>query len=359
MGDKDLHKLLKSAVESVAILQESQIKMQKTIEENIVREPHVSSFFTPPTKTIVPILRQPPNRELSATPRTSEEIESVNMMLGSTALNTPDDRNAEANSMTNAPVGHMSEELTSISPLEDVAHPLVVTVGHDQSKSEIRELAHSHTHSSMAMPPRDSASSHGGHGDTDNLMDELDREAPVSGVQSGNDPGELSGRVDISETPLEDQLIDPLDAAIADVYGYNDEREGLSVGVIHELKGPALHPHEVETARRGIIDEFRKEGSTIKRRIDESATGYVFWRYRAWILIANRVELRVDGEDSVFYISAQFMADLVGIEGSMEEVEDVDEWIGLNIIDQIKSDKEKMIETLLGEIASIGGRLRI
>ena len=51
---------------------------------------------------------------------------------------------------------------------------------------------------------------------------------------------------------------------------------------------------------------------------------------------------------------AQFMADLVGIEGSMEEVEEVDEWIGLNIIGQFKSDKEKMMETLLGEIASKG-----
>ena len=108
------------------------------------------------------------------------------------------------------------------------------------------------------------------------------------------------------------------------------------MGVIHELKGPSLHPHEVETARRGIIDEFRKEGSTIKCRIEESVTGYVFWRYKAWILIANRIELKVDGEDSVFYISGQFMAGLVGIEGSMEEVEDVDEWIGLNIMDQFK-----------------------
>jgi hypothetical protein len=66
----------------------------------------------------------------------------------------------------------------------------------------------------------------------------------------------------------------------------------------------------------------------------------------------------VDGEDSVFYISAQFMDGLVGIEGSMEEVEDVDEWIGLNIMDQFKSDKDKMSEYLLGEfddVAAGGG----
>ena len=62
----------------------------------------------------------------------------------------------------------------------------------------------------------------------------------------------------------------------------------------------------------------------------------------------------MDGEDSVFYISAQFMAGLVGIEGSMEEVEEVDEWIGLNIMDQFTSDKDQMTSNLLSEIDNKG-----
>jgi hypothetical protein len=38
----------------------------------------------------------------------------------------------------------------------------------------------------------------------------------------------------------------------------------------------------------------------------------------------------------------------------MEDVEDVQEWMGLNIMDQFKSNREHMVEVLLKEMANRG-----
>ncbi len=53
------------------------------------REPiRETNFFTPPTKISIPIDRHPLTQGLSTTPRTIMEIENVNSMLQSAALNT-------------------------------------------------------------------------------------------------------------------------------------------------------------------------------------------------------------------------------------------------------------------------------
>jgi len=149
------------------------------------------------------------------------------------------------------------------------------------------------------------------------------------------------------------------DQEIINNFGISDEVEGISVGVFHEIRGPALHPHEVETARRGIIDAHRLGIEDVRLRLSSSDSGYVFWRYKAWILVAERSELLVRDRDLVFYQSGLHMADKIGILSSMEDVEEVLEWIGLSILSQFSEGREEMLtyiqEEIQKEIASQKG----
>ncbi len=72
----------------------------------------------------------------------------------------------------------------------------------------------------------------------------------------------------------------------------------------------------------------------VRLRLTTSDSGYVFWRYKAWILVAERSGLLVRERDLVLYQSGLYMADKVGIPSSMEDVEEVQEWIGMSILSQ-------------------------
>ena len=122
------------------------------------------------------------------------------------------------------------------------------------------------------------------------------------------------------------------------------------MGVFHETKGPMLHPHEVETARRGIIDAHRLGLNDVRSRLVSSESGYAFWRYKAWILVAERSELLVKDRDLVLYQSGLFMADMVGIPSSMEDVEEVLEWIGMSILSQFNEGREARLSSIQEEI---------
>jgi hypothetical protein len=149
------------------------------------------------------------------------------------------------------------------------------------------------------------------------------------------------------------------DHEIINNYGFSDEVEGISVGVFHEIKGPMLHPHKVESARRGIIDAHRLGIEDVRLRLTASDSGYVFWRYKAWILVAERSELLVRERDLVLYQSGLHMADKIGIPSSMEDVEEVQEWIGLSILSQFSEGRDEMLisiqDGILQEVANQKG----
>jgi hypothetical protein len=169
-----------------------------------------------------------------------------------------------------------------------------------------------------------------------------------AGSDDDNDEGEVAAGEDVEGNNEVDGSIPDKD--IINSYGFSDEVEGISVGVFHEIKCPMLHPHEVESARRGIIDSHRLGTEDVKIRLATSDSGYVFWRYKAWILVAERSELLVRDRDLVLYQSGLYMAGKVGILSSMEDVEEVQEWIGLSILSQFNEGRDAMLFAIQEEI---------
>ena len=333
--NKAIQSIIRAAAEKVTLLQESQLKMQKIIEENIGSRSRQMdpNFITPPKagsfRALSTISDTLDSEE--PTPNTARGIELVNNLLARSSV-------ADFETSTDQPLSLLTVEKQGTynenieQTISSVSSGVIDT--NELAREPIKNLHESELNLKVEMIDTKKSSQ----------CDDIEE------VDQGGDAGD--GRVEGKKA--EPLSIDPLDAAIVSSFGLNDVRDGFSVGVIHELMGPIIHPHEVEAARRGLIDSYRSGSTDITRRLFESATGYVFWKFKAWLLIVNRTEEKIDNEDSVLYLSAQHMSNMVGLTGNSEEVEEVPEWIGLEILNQFKEGRDKIANKLIADIAAMG-----
>ena len=104
--------------------------------------------------------------------------------------------------------------------------------------------------------------------------------------------------------------------------------ERTLVGVFHELDGAKIHDSQTEEVRRWLNDNIRAGHEQMTQRMKDSIGGLTFWRYKSWILVADRDEDRPTTENERLYKGTLTMMEDASLFPTEEPIQEVEEWIG-------------------------------
>jgi hypothetical protein len=111
-------------------------------------------------------------------------------------------------------------------------------------------------------------------------------------------------------------------------------KQGIRIGIFHETEGPRMHDPQAEEVRRWLSSRIATEEKKEIEKLRETLDGHTFWRFKSWILIADKYRERAEGAERNFYASARIMEREDNLHPTEDLLQEVQAWVGLALLDK-------------------------